>query len=51
MQMWILLRAFSFIVAEKIDKGNEHMELILLLRIMEIALTPRIIRSLMSNLL
>jgi len=28
MQMWILLRAFPFIVAEKIDKGNEHMELI-----------------------
>jgi len=50
MQMWILLRAFPFIVAEKIDKRNEHMELILLLlRIMEILLIPRT-RSLMPYL-
>lgn len=42
MQIWLLLRAFPFIVAQKIDKGDEHMNLILLLlRIMEIVLAPR----------
>lgn len=51
MQMWILLRTFPFIVAEKIDRGDEHMDLILLLlRIMEIVLAPRVTRSLMPYL-
>lgn len=51
MQMWVLLRAFPFIVAEKINRGDEHMDLILLLlRIMEIVLAPRVTRSLMPYL-
>ena len=52
MQMWVLLRSFPFIVAEKIDREDEHINLILLLRIMEIVLTKsnKIIDAISKNL-
>ncbi|XP_036138783.1 uncharacterized protein LOC118644388 isoform X2 [Monomorium pharaonis] len=51
MQMWVLLRAFPFMVAEKIEREDEHMDLILiLLRIMEIVLAPKVTKSLMPYL-
>lgn len=51
MQMWVLLRVFPFIVAERVNRGDKYMNLILLLlRIMEIVLAPRVTRSLMPYL-
>ncbi|XP_057323483.1 uncharacterized protein LOC130670103 isoform X2 [Microplitis mediator] len=43
MQIWCLIRAFPFLVADKIPLGDKHMALILnLLKIMEIIFAPKI---------
>lgn len=49
--MYILLKAFPFMVVDKTETGDQHMDLILiLLRIIEIVLAPRVTRSLMPYL-
>jgi len=51
MQTWVLLRAFPFLVEDKVESGDEYMNLILLLlRIMEIVFAPTIPRSMLPYL-
>lgn len=46
MQMWCLIRAYPFLVSEKINEEDEYLELIrTLIRIMEIVFSPRIHKS------
>ena len=46
MQMWVLLRSFPFLVAEMVEKGNSHMQLLLLLlHVMEIIFAPKLTKS------
>lgn len=43
MQIWCLIRAFPFLVADKIPSGDQYMALVLnLLKIMEIVFAPKI---------
>lgn len=51
MQTWCLVRAFPFLVYEKMRNGDEHMEMILiLLQIMELVFLPKITKSLIPYL-
>ena len=50
-QVWCLLRIFPFLFNDLIEQGDEHMELVLLLiRIVEILVAPKIPRSILPYL-
>ena len=52
MQTWLLMRAFSFLISEKVDADdNDFVGLIVhLLQIMELVFAPKIIESLIPYL-
>jgi len=50
-QMWLLMRVFPFIMFEKVERGDRHMQpVLLLLRIMEIVFAPKLTRSIVPYL-
>lgn len=50
MQTWCLLRAFPFLIFDWVPTANEHLQLTLLLKIMEIIFAPKVAVSLISYL-
>lgn len=51
MQMWCLIRVFPFLMTEKVTHGNKYMNIIiLLLRILEIVMAPKVTKSILPYL-